>query len=66
MTSVLASSLWLRDGTNYVQSTLDTLAKTYYASTFSGEMGSDDYNKALQSWLNEQTGGLLQEQASGV
>lgn len=66
VTSVLASSLWLRDGTNYVQSTLDTLAKTYYASTFSGEMGSDDYNKVLQSWLNEQTGGLLQEQASGV
>ena len=29
-------------------------------------MGSDDYNKVLQSWLNEQTGGLLQEQASGV
>ena len=58
VTSVLASSLWLRDGTNYVQSTLDTLAKTYYASTFSGEMGSDDYNKVLQSWLNEQTGGL--------
>ena len=66
VTSVLASSLWLRDGTNYVQSTLDTLAKTYYASTFSGEMGSDDYDKVLQSWLNEQTGGLLQEQASGV
>ena len=66
VTSVLASSLWLRDGTDYVQSTLDTLAKTYYASTFSGEMGSDAYNKALQDWLNEQTGGLLEEQASGV
>lgn len=66
VTSVLASSLWLQDGTNYVQSALDTLAKTYYASTFSGQMGSDDYNKALQSWLNEQTGGLLREQASNV
>ena len=66
VTSVLASSLWLRDGTDYVQSTLDMLAKTYYASTFSGEMGSDAYNKALQDWLNEQTGGLLEEQASGV
>lgn len=29
-------------------------------------MGSDSYNKALQSWLNEQTGGLLKDQASGL
>lgn len=66
VTSVLASSVWLDDGVNYVQKTLDTLAQSYYASSFSGEMGSDSYNKALQSWLNEQTGGLLQEQASGL
>lgn len=49
VTSVLASSLWLRDGTNYVQSTLDTLAKTSTPRRFPAEMGSDDYNKALQS-----------------
>ena len=66
VTSVLASSVWLDDGVNYVQQTLDTLARDYYASSFSGEMGSDAYNKALQSWLNEQTGGLLKEQASGL
>lgn len=66
MTSVLASSVWLDDGVGYVQKTLDTLAQDYYASAFSGEMGSDSYNKALQSWLNEQTGGLLQEQVSGL
>lgn len=66
VTSVLASSVWLDDGVNYVQKTLDTLAQSYYASSFSGEMGSDSYNKALQSWLNEQTGGLLKDQASGL
>ena len=66
VTSVLASSVWLDDGVNYVQKTLDTLARDYYASSFSGEMGSDSYNKALQSWLNEQTGGLLKDQASGL
>ena len=66
MTSVLASSVWLDDGVGYVQKTLDTLAQDYYASSFSGEMGSDSYNKALQNWLNEQTGGLLQERASGL
>ena len=29
-------------------------------------MGSEDYNKQLQSWLNDNTGGLLTEQAGGV
>ena len=66
VTSVLASSLWLNDGESYVQQTLDTLAQDYYASTFRGQMGSDTYNEALQNWLNEQTGGLLKEQASGL
>lgn len=66
VTSILASSLWLNEGTAYVQKTLDTLAQNYYASAFSGKMGSDAYNKALQDWLNEQTGGLLKEQASGL
>ena len=65
-TSVLANSVWLRDGHNYNKSTLDLLAKQYYASSFSGEMGSDSYNNALQNWLNEQTGGLLKEQAGDV
>ena len=66
VTSILASSLWLNDGTAYVKKTLDMLAQNYYASAFSGKMGSDAYNKALQDWLNEQTGGLLKEQASGL
>ena len=66
VTSVLASSVWLDEGVGYVQKTLDTLAQDYYASSFSGEMGSDSYNKALQNWLNEQTGGLLKDQASGL
>ncbi|MCD7917047.1 MAG: hypothetical protein LUF84_01055 [Clostridiales bacterium] len=66
VTSLLASSLWLSDSLPYQQDTLDTLAETYYASTYWGKMGSDAVNQALQSWLNEQTGGLLEEQASGV
>ena len=48
------------------QPALDALADTYYASSFRGEMGSAAFNSALQSWLNEQTGGLLEEQAGGV
>ena len=62
VTSILANSLWLRDDFTYSQETLDTLACVYYASTFAGEMGSEEYNQALRDWLNEQTGGLLEEQ----
>ena len=64
VTSILGNSLWLRDDMTYSQKTLDTLAKDYYASSFSGEMGTEEYNQALRDWLNEQTGGLLEEQAS--
>ena len=65
-TSILASSLWLNEDVNFIQSTLDSLAQNYYASTYQGVMGSDELNRALQRWLNEQTGGLLGEQASDV
>ena len=65
-TTVLASSLWLNEGINFVQPTLDTLSDTYYASAYQGVMGSKEFNQALQSWLNEQTGGLLEEQAAQI
>ena len=55
-TNILANSVWMNNGLEYNKSTLDILAKNYYASSFSGLMGSDEYNKALQGWLNEQTG----------
>ena len=62
-TTLLGSSLWLSDRIRYVQSTVDTLAEKYRASVFRGTMGSPSYTKMLQDWLNEQTGGLLQEAA---
>ena len=63
---VLASSLWLNQDINFVQPTLDVLAKTYYASSYQGKMGSQDFNGALQGWLSAQTGGLLDERIGGV
>lgn len=63
-TSILGSSLWLADGLKYNRKTVDTLAKDYYASVFQGEMGSADYDRQLQTWLDQQTGGLLKEQAA--
>lgn len=66
VTSVLANSLWLNETVDFKQSTLDRLAKTYYVSSYRGEMGSAEFTRALQDWLNEQTDGLLQEQVSDI
>ena len=64
VTSLLANSIWLQDGYEYNEDTLKKLGEEFFASAFSGEMGSEDYNKQLQSWLNDNTGGLLTEQAA--
>lgn len=66
LTSILASSLWLNEDVSFYRDAVDDLARELYASTYRGEMGSDGFNKALQSWLNEQTGGLLKEQAESI
>ncbi len=66
MMSRLANSLWLNSagGYTYRTATVDQLADSYYASVFSGVMGSDSYNATLRGWLNEQTEGLLEEQVA--
>ncbi|MCM1214266.1 MAG: hypothetical protein NC331_01665 [Lachnospiraceae bacterium] len=66
LTSILASSLWLDRDVKFDQDTMDILARDFYASSYRGKMGSEQFNKALQSWLNEQTGGLLEEQAGNI
>lgn len=65
-TSILGSSLWLEEGYEYNEDTAKLLAENYYASVFRGDLGSAEMNEALQSWLNEQTMGLLEEQVQNV
>lgn len=65
-TSILASSLWLSQDVKFNQDTMDTLARDFYASSYAGRMGSTELNQALQGWLNEQTRGLLKEQAGNI
>lgn len=64
--TILANSLWLDDGLHYNTDTVATLAKDYYASVYQGKLGSDEVNQMLRNWLNEQTGGLLEEQIQDV
>lgn len=65
-TSLLANSVWLDEALTYNEDTLNTLADTYYASSYQGEMGSEELNRALQTWLNDNTGGLLEEYAGQI
>ena len=65
-TLLMANSLWLDEAFSFEQDTADTLASDYYASVFSGDLGTDALNEQLQAWLNANTGGLLTEQAENV
>lgn len=62
----LSNSVWLNDTVPFAQPTVDTLAQEYYASTFSVPMGEKATNKAIQSWLSEATGGLLDDAVNNV
>jgi len=62
----LANSLWLNQEGSYKNDFLKDLASNYYASSYIGEMGSAEFNKDLQNWLNENTGGLLEDNIASV
>lgn len=64
--TILANSIWLRDDSEYNKDTLDLLASNYYASSYRGKMGSAEYDRALQGWLNEQTDNMLTDQVNGL
>ncbi len=66
VTSILASSLWLSEDVKFNRDTMNILADDFYASSFRGEMGSEEFDQALRDWLNQQTGGLLEEQAGNL
>lgn len=63
---LLANSLWLDGGYAFKQETADLLANHYYASSFSGDLGTKEANELLQNWLNINTGGLLNDQSQNV
>lgn len=64
--TLLATSLWLNNEFNFDQNTVNTLAESYYASVYRGDLDSDKMNGLLRDWLNEQTKDLLKEQAEEV
>lgn len=58
-TCLLANSLWLSNTVDYKQPVLDTLAESYFADSFRGDMGSGEYDALHLDWLNDKTNGYL-------
>lgn len=63
---LLANSIWLSQDTDFHKEVTDILAEKYHASSYRGKMGSEELNTALQTWLNDNTGHLLEEYAKNI
>ena len=66
VTSRMGSSLWLNEQVSYCEETLKTLAENYFASSYRVAMGTDEAGRAIGQWINEQTGGLLADEADNI
>lgn len=64
--SILANSLWLNEDLEYDRETMDDLAYYYYASVYQTDLSTEQAGKALQAWLNNNTGGLLKKSAGSA
>lgn len=64
--TLLANSLWLNEQLNYRGETVETLAKSYYASTFRAPMGSADTDRAIAEWIDTGTNHLLSDAAASL
>ena len=62
----LANSLWLDSSLEYSQDVMDSIAHHYYASVYQADLGTEATNKAIGTWLNNNTGGLLKNAADGI
>lgn len=62
----LANAAFVREGAEVHQEVLDTLAESYYASSYRVPMGTEEADKTIAGWLNQQTNGLLAEDTATI
>ena len=62
----LANAAFLRENAEVKQETVDTLADWHFASTYRVPMGTEEADKAIAGWLNQNTGGLLSEETGNI
>lgn len=58
--SVLANSLWLDETLDYNHRPMSALARYYYTSVYQQDLSDPQAAKDIQTWLNQNTGGLLE------
>ena len=61
-----AASLWLREDESYNADTMGRLAELYKASVFGGTMGDPEYDAMIKRWIDERTGGLLEDMSGNA
>jgi len=61
-----ANSLWLDKSLSYNSRPLTALARHYYASVYQQDLSGEQAVKDIQTWLNQNTGGLLEDAVSQV
>lgn len=61
-TALFSNSVWLDNSIAFKIETLETLAGEYGASSYRGDTADPAFSQALRDWLNDATGGLLEDQ----
>ena len=64
--TLLANSIWLNEQMQVYEDTVDTLADSYYASTFRAPMGDKATDAAIAAWINANTNSLLKDAAASL
>ena len=62
----LANGAFLRENADVNQETVNTLADWHFASTYRVPMGTEEADKAIAGWLNQNTGGLLSQETGDI
>ena len=62
----LANGAFLRENADVKQEAVDALADWHFASTYRVPMGTEEADKAIAGWLNQNTGGLLSEETGNI
>lgn len=60
----LADSVWLSDQYDFRTPVLKALEKNYRAACNTGTMGESSFDRQIKGWVDEQTGGKLNEQTA--
>ena len=62
----VATSMWLNELMHVNDESVKALCGKMNTSAYAGKMGSDEFNKTVQKWVDENTGNMLTEEVSDI